>query len=81
MKLLTILIASLLSAEVTITNYNVVNFHNKPLKHVTMEVDNKTGAERLYYLGSFELCDYELVKCSKKEGRCLVEKDPTEKGR
>lgn len=81
MKLLIILIASLLSAEVTITKFNAVNFHNRPLKHVTMEVDNKTGTERLYYLGSFELIEYELIECNKKEGRCLIEKDPTEKGK
>jgi hypothetical protein len=46
-----------------------------------MEVDNKDGTERLYYLSSFALDNYELVKCSKKEGYCLIEKDPTEKGK
>jgi len=76
-----LLIASIAMADVTITKYNVVNFHNKPLKNVTMEVDNEAGTERLYYLGSFRLDNYELVKCNKKEGICLVEKDPFEKGK
>lgn len=80
MKLLIILIASLLFAEVTITKYKVVNFHNKPLKNVTMETSKNDSTERLYYLGSFELDKYELVKCDKKEGYCLIEKDPTLKG-
>lgn len=81
MKSLILLIASLLSAEVIITKYNVVNFHNRPLKNVTMEIDKKDSTKRLYYLGSFELDKYELVKCSKKEGLCLIEKDPFEKGK
>lgn len=81
MKLLLILIASLLSAEVTITKYNVVNFHGKPLKHVTLETSKSDSTERLFYLGSFELIEYELVKCNKKEGQCLIEKDPFEKGK
>lgn len=81
MKLLLILIASLLSAEVIITKFNVVNFHNRPLKNVTLEKSKTDSTERLYYLGSFELDKYELVKCRKKEGRCLVEKDPFDKGK
>lgn len=81
MKLLILLIASMLSAEVVITKFNVVNFHNKSLKNVTMERDKGNSTERLYYLGSFELDRYELAKCSKKEGLCLVEKDPFDKGK
>lgn len=81
MKLLLMLIASLLSAEVTITKYNVVNFHNKPLKNVTLETSKTDSTERLYYLGSFELDKYELMKCNKKEGICLIEKDPTKRGK
>jgi len=81
MKTQILLIASIAMADVTITKFNVVNFHNRPLKNVTMEVDSRTGAERLYYLGSFELDRYELVKCSKPEGYCLTEKDPTERGK
>lgn len=81
MKPLLILIASLLSAEVVITKFNVVNFHNRPLKNVTMETSKTDSTERLYYLGSFELDRYELVKCSKKEGYCLIEKYPIDKGK
>lgn len=81
MKLFIMLIASLLSADVIIKKYNVVNFHNKPLKHVTMETSKTDSSERLYYRGSFELDKYELVKCNKKEGYCLVEKDPFDKGK
>jgi hypothetical protein len=78
--LLTLSVSLLLQADVIITKYNVVNFHGKPLKHVTMEIDNKDSTKRLYYLDSFELCGYELIKCNKKEGICLVEKDLFEKG-
>lgn len=82
MKLIILLfIASIAMADVTITKFNVVNFHNRPLKHVTMETSKKDSTERLFYLGSFELIEYELVKCNKKEGICLVEKDPFEKGK
>lgn len=79
MKLLILLTTSILSAEVVITKFNVVNFHGKPLKHVTMEISKTDSTERLYYMGSFELDRYELVKCSKIEGYCLIEKDPFEK--
>ncbi len=74
MKLLTLLLASILSAQVITTHFKEVNYNGVIMRDVTMVTDDEAYTTTLWYRENLLLDKYILVSCRTAQGYCLVEK-------
>ncbi len=73
MKLLTLLLASILSAQVVTTHFKEVNYNGVIIRDVTMVIDDEAYTTALWYRENLLLDKYILVSCRASSGYCLVE--------